>query len=109
MAAIQTIDFLFHVLTIAANCVVAGFCLIAYRRTRITPLLLIGISACLAVFTLFCQTILFSRVGDPAKLEIFGLVLTGFWAADIILYAVGVCQLAQKIPQWLGVPKPEDP
>jgi hypothetical protein len=97
MTGYEALESFCSAFTLAANLVVAIVCLSAFQRLRIAALMLLGISAALAVFTILTETLLLRRIHDESTYAVIWTGTTILWVIDIGLYAIGVTTLVAWI------------
>lgn len=97
MNGYETLDFVSRIVTLAANVIVAGVCFERFNVLRSRALLLLAISASLAVFSIFSELLLRRNPSDDS---VYAFIWTGIIVlhiVDIILYAIGVTLLVKSI------------
>jgi uncharacterized membrane protein len=99
MNAYEALEFSSYAFTLGANVVVAGVCFAAFRKRRIPALLLLAISASIAVFSIFSETLLLWRTQDDSTYAFLWTGITVLRIVDIGLYTFGVAKLVAWIPR----------
>jgi drug/metabolite transporter (DMT)-like permease len=92
MNSYETLEILTSLFVMGANVAVAGICFMAYGKRRVNAILLLAISASIAVFTFFAD-ILLQKVYDNSTYAILWIGVQLMWVIDICLYALGVTRL----------------
>ncbi len=93
MTGYESLESFNYAFTFAANLVVAVVCLSAFKKLRIAALLLLGISAGLADFTILAETLLLRRVQDESTYAAIWTGTTLLWFVDTGIYLIGFIKL----------------
>lgn len=103
MTGHETLDFAYQITCFTANLVVMRACLLAYISTRLKPLLILSVSAGIAVFAMLFELGLMRNIRDPNTFDLLLNCTTFLWVVDAILYAWGVLGLVSHLLQKPGV------
>lgn len=95
----ETLESAYKITCFTANLVVMHACLTAYSRTRLKPLLLLAISAGIAVFAMLFEFGIMRNIRNPNTFDVLLDCTTFLWIADAILYAWGVSGLVSHLLQ----------
>ena len=93
MNAIETLEVFSLAFSVVANLVVAGVCFKVFQAIRVAPLMLIAISASLAVFATIADIFLLQKTKEEFDYVFLWTGITMLWIVDIGLYALGVTRL----------------
>lgn len=96
MNSYETLDFLSRVIFLAANVIVSGVCFGRFRAVQMRALLLLAISASIAVFTSFAELLLARNEVDQVSYAFVWSGIVVLQIVDIILYAIGVTLLVRR-------------
>lgn len=95
----ETLESVYQIVCFAANLVVMRACLTAFSRTRLRPLLLLAVSAGIAVFAMLFEFGVLRKIQDPNTFDLLLDCTTFLWMVDAILYAWGVSGLVSHLLQ----------
>lgn len=97
MNGYQALEFASYAFTLGANVIVAGACFAAFRKLRLTALMLLAISASIAVFSILAETLLLWKTQDESAYAFLWTGITIIRIVDMVLYAIGVTKLISWI------------
>ncbi|MEM6916562.1 MAG: hypothetical protein AAF491_08355 [Verrucomicrobiota bacterium] len=107
MIGYEMLDYFGKTLGLLASLFVVAVRLRGYQRTGITPLLILGISACLSIVALVIDLLFLRRAETQSTLSTLWISTMVLWILDILLYAVGICLLVSRYV--LPGAKPNEP
>lgn len=93
MNGLETLDSAGKILALIANVVVAAVCWRGYLKTRISPLLILAISAVLAFLALVFDLFFLRSAGTQGIFSAYLLSIMILWIVDVIFYTIGICLL----------------
>ena len=99
MNGYETLDFVSRIVTLAANVIVAGVCFERFKVLRTRALLLLAVSASLAVFSIFSELLLQRNTSGDSAYAVIWTGIIVLHITDIILYAFGVTLLVKSFGQ----------
>ncbi|MEM7603500.1 MAG: hypothetical protein AAF357_19065 [Verrucomicrobiota bacterium] len=96
MNGFETLDYVGKVIAMAASLMVLAVCFKAYQRTKIKPLLIIGVSACVALLALIADILFLKNIQNQSAFIAVWITVIILWILDVVLYAIGICQLVSQ-------------